>query len=93
MPPELQRILGECLEKEPADQDQHADQLVVDLRKLYAGPRTRTLPRRALQVMSSPLHRKRMGWGDEGASARRRVLMGALACLLLAAGVGTWQWF
>ena len=34
-----------------------------------------------------------MGWGDSGAPPAARALMGALACLLLAAGVGAWQWF
>jgi serine/threonine-protein kinase len=32
--PELERIIGQCLEKDPQDRYQHTDQLAVDLRKL-----------------------------------------------------------
>lgn len=34
VPPELDRIIGKCLEKTPDDRYQHTDELAVDLRKL-----------------------------------------------------------
>ena len=47
-PVELVRIIGECLEKDPQDRCQHADQLAVDLRRLKratdSGVRPATTP-------------------------------------------------
>jgi len=37
VPAELERILGKCLEKAPQDRYQHADDLLVDLRRLQQG--------------------------------------------------------
>ena len=92
VPPELQRIIGECLEKEPADRYQHADQLVVDLRKLNRSTDSDTPAPRTPSGVDSAAPRTN-GLGRLRSPARRRVLMGALACLVLAAGVGAWQRF
>src|SRR5262249_48321448 len=37
VPPELERIVVKCLEKDPADRYQHADEIGVDLRHLLHG--------------------------------------------------------
>jgi tetratricopeptide (TPR) repeat protein/tRNA A-37 threonylcarbamoyl transferase component Bud32 len=89
VPPELQRIIGECLEKDPHERYQHADQLVVDLRKLTrstdsAAPVART----ASGSVSAAPRTTPLRWLGGG---RRRVLAGAGACLLLAAGFGVWR--
>ena len=40
VPQELDRIVGKCLEKNPADRYQHADELALDLRKLQRSVQT-----------------------------------------------------
>jgi eukaryotic-like serine/threonine-protein kinase len=91
--PELQRIVAECLEKDPNDRYQHADQLVVDLRKLNRSADSGASAPRTLTGVDSTA--PRASWvGQLKSRGRRRVLIGgAVACLLLAAGVGAWQWF
>ena len=37
VPMELERIVSKCLEKSPADRYQHADELLVDLRRMHHG--------------------------------------------------------
>jgi tetratricopeptide (TPR) repeat protein len=89
VPPELQRIIAECLEKDPNDRYQHADQLAVDLRKLtrstdFAAPVART----ASGVRPAAPRTRSVRWLGGG---RRRLLAGASACLLLVAGFGVWR--
>ena len=92
MPPELQRIIAQCLEKDPRDRYQHTDQLAVDLRKLNRSTDSNASAPRTLSGVDSAA--PRTNWlGRLRSPGRRRVLIGAVACLLLAAGFGAWQWF
>ena len=90
VPPELQRIIANCLEKEPDDRYQHTDQLAVDLRKVSRStdsdvPAARTLSR---GDSAAP----RASWlAPLRSHGRRRVVIGSLAVLLLAAGFWGWQ--
>jgi serine/threonine-protein kinase len=43
--PELSRIIGKCLEKEPEDRYQAAKELAIDLRRLHAGAQSGPQPR------------------------------------------------
>ncbi len=92
MPPELQRIIAQCLEKDPRDRYQHTDQLAVDLRKFNRSTDSDASAPRPLSGVDSVA--PRTNWlGRLRSPRRRRVLIGALACLLLAAGFGAWRWF
>jgi eukaryotic-like serine/threonine-protein kinase len=92
VPQELQRIIAQCLEKDPRDRYQHTDQLAVDLRKLNRSTDSDASAPRTLSGVDSAA--PRTNWlGRLGGPRRRRVLIGAVACLLLAAGFGAWQWF
>jgi len=45
VPPDLERVIDKCLQKEPADRYQHAEDLVVDLRRLRRETDSQPLPR------------------------------------------------
>ena len=88
VPAELDRIIGECLEKDPADRYQHTDQLAVDLRKLRratdSGVQTVRTPGAPLQADRSTAR---------GLLRGRRVRIAALAivgALAVGAGLATW---
>jgi serine/threonine protein kinase/tetratricopeptide (TPR) repeat protein len=90
VPPTLQRIIGECLEKDPNDRYQHADQLAVDLRKLMRSTDSGVRPSGTASWLDSAASRDT--WlGRLKSRAHRRVVIGILACLLLAAGFSIWQ--
>jgi len=84
VPAELDRIIGACLEKDPGERYQHADQLVVDLRRLR-------------RVMDSGVQTV-PGAGATGEVRRRPIAtvwntIGAavLAGCLIAGGVAAWR--
>jgi tetratricopeptide (TPR) repeat protein len=90
VPPTLQRIIGECLEKDPNDRYQHADQLAVDLRKLIRSTDADVRPSRTASWLDSAASRD--SWlGRLRSPAHRRLVVGIVACLLLAAGFSIWQ--
>ena len=92
VPPELQRIIAECLEKDPNDRYQHADQLAVDLRKLTRSTDSAAPVARTASGVDSAA--PRTSWlGRLGKRGRRGALISAAACLLLAGGFGVWQAF
>ncbi|MBD3867204.1 MAG: protein kinase [Acidobacteria bacterium] len=76
-PAELERILGKCLEKSPADRYQHTDEISVDLRHLkrLTDSHSQSLP----LVTHSGISAKHDGW-----NTRRTWLMGTLAVVVLA---------
>ena len=76
-PAELERILGKCLEKSPADRYQHTDEIAVDLRHLkrLTDSHSQSLP----LVTHSDISAKQDGWNN-----RRTWLLGGLAVAALA---------
>jgi tetratricopeptide (TPR) repeat protein len=89
VPPKLEEIISECLEKDPADRYLHADQLAADLRKLKrtsdSGVERVRTPSGAVGVAPSS------GWTRLiGTGTRRTALMAALIVLLVAGGIATW---
>jgi serine/threonine-protein kinase len=75
-PPELDRIIGECLEKDPQDRCQHADQLAVDLRRLKRATDSGVRP------AATPAPGRR----------RLHVILGASAALALGIGLALLWW-
>ncbi len=85
VPPELDRIVGKCLEKDPAERYQDTRDLAVDLRRLRRDTESGAASR------PSATGRK-----DEIRSTRRRPLVTALVwaglvVALMAAGLGAWR--
>jgi tetratricopeptide (TPR) repeat protein len=82
VPQPLERIITDCLEKDPADRYQHADQLAVDLRKISrstdAGAPVGTA---RSEVSGAP----RRSW-----FAAHRLLAGVLLSLVVATGAFAW---
>ncbi len=81
VPYELERVIGKCLEKDPAERYQHTDELVVDLRKLK-----RTTDS-GLQVVGPAA-----AAGAQAARRRSRALVaaGAAVIVLMAAAAGAY---
>jgi tetratricopeptide (TPR) repeat protein/predicted Ser/Thr protein kinase len=83
VPPEMERIVGKCLQKDPGERYQHTDELVVDLRHLK---RTTDSGVQRIQTPSGPISTQR-------APQHRRlgmtVLTGA-AAILIATGIAWW---
>jgi len=98
VPPELERIIVNCLEKDAQDRYQHADQIVVDLRKLRratdsgvqavssSGPIT------AAQTVATTGPVSAAGTAA-GAGARRGGLIAMGAVAVIALGWLAWQQF
>jgi predicted Ser/Thr protein kinase/tetratricopeptide (TPR) repeat protein len=88
VPAELDRIITECLEKDPADRYQHTDQLAVDLRKLR---RSTDSGVQAVRTPGAPLAADR---GPVEGLRRRRLWIVALAvaAALVLAGSATAWW-
>lgn len=89
VPADLERIINECLEKDPQDRYQHADQFAVDLRRLKRSSDS------GAQAVRSPgtgiAAVPRAGWfGLSGTRTRRLALTGTPAGLLAAIGTGLW---
>ncbi|MDH5405129.1 MAG: protein kinase [Candidatus Aminicenantes bacterium] len=57
VPLELERIVNKCLEKEPSDRYQHADELIVDLRRLRKELKARAIPSRKVVSRETPRRR------------------------------------
>ncbi len=90
VPAELDRIIAECLEKDPQDRYQHTDQLAVDLRKLKRATDSGV---QAVRTPSGGVAATRTGASRRfGAWANRHVALSAAAAvaLLIAAGAGAW---
>ena len=75
VPPELQRIIGECLEKDPDDRYQHTDQLAVDLRKLIRSTDSDVPAARTAERAAIPPHRGTAGSAPLRSHAHRRVVI------------------
>ncbi|MCZ6696069.1 MAG: protein kinase, partial [Acidobacteria bacterium] len=90
VPPELDRIVAACLEKDPLNRYQHADQLAIDLKKLRRAPDLdqQTAPTKGASTKTPPTvtpdratrHRVKV-WG----------LLAVLAVVLAVAGTGLWK--
>ncbi|MFB0519048.1 MAG: protein kinase [Acidobacteriota bacterium] len=57
VPLELERVVNKCLEKEPSDRYQHADELIVDLRRLRKELKVRVIPSRKVVSRETPRRR------------------------------------
>jgi tetratricopeptide (TPR) repeat protein len=83
-PAELDRIIGTCLESDPADRYQHAGEIATDLERLRR--RTETAP--AAVMRGAAAKRRQAGW-----SARRIAAWCATAVVLVSAlGLAGRQW-
>jgi tetratricopeptide (TPR) repeat protein len=82
VPDELQRVIGKCLEKDPRDRYQHADEIVVDLRKLRRDTDSQPLPR--VSDDGARAVRSRPAW------LRPALIAGAGALLVAVVLVGWW---
>ncbi len=84
-PAELQRIIDGCLEKDPDERTQHADQLAVDLRKLKRTTDTDALAVRTPDSAVAPGPRAPMGAAtrarDPRQAIRRRLELGGAAAI------------
>jgi len=95
VPPELDRIVGKCLEKEARDRYQHTEELAVDLRKL--GRAVETGSSRAA-TPSGGIQAPRRPAGTEPGPARRKspwlfaLVAGASVVVAAAAGILLWDW-
>jgi serine/threonine protein kinase len=83
VPPEMERIVGKCLQKEPGQRYQHTDELVVDLRHLK---RTTDSGVQRIQTPSGPISTQRV---PQHRRLRVAVLTG-VAAILIAAGIAWW---
>lgn len=84
IPYEMERIMDKCLEKDPTERYQHADELLVDLRRLKKETESGITPR------TRPfLHKRRMK------KLKSLVIPGifVLVTVLLAAGYFLFDWF
>ena len=81
VPEDLDRIIQQCMEKDPAERYQHADQLVVDLRRLKKRIETGTIQARGSGPVQVSATRKRTG---------TRVI--GVVAAVVALGLGTAAW-
>ncbi len=88
--PELERIVGKALEKDPADRYHHADDLVTDLRRLKRATDSGV---QAVRTPSSPVATSMAGrWGLTARAGRWRWPMAAAVALVaIAGGVAVWR--
>jgi tRNA A-37 threonylcarbamoyl transferase component Bud32/tetratricopeptide (TPR) repeat protein len=88
LPPKLEEIINECLEKDPGDRYLHTDQLAADLRKLKRATDSGV---QAIRTPSGPVTAAPTGplrvvrWVK-----RHPYLVAALGVALIVAAVGTW---
>ncbi len=89
IPPKLEEIIQQCLEKDPQDRYLHTDQLAADLRK---AKRVTDSGVQAVRTPSGPMAvAPSSGWTRlVGTGTRRTVLVSALALLIIACGIATW---
>ncbi len=81
VPEDLDRIIQQCMEKDAAERYQHADQLVVDLRRLKKRIETGTIQARGSGPVQAAVTRKRTG---------ARVI--GMVAAVVALGVGAAAW-
>jgi len=79
-PPEAERVITKCLEKDPKDRYQHADEIAVDLRKLRRETDSMSVPRISGPVPAAA--------SPERFRLRSRPVVLSVAGLLLAAAAG-----
>jgi tRNA A-37 threonylcarbamoyl transferase component Bud32/tetratricopeptide (TPR) repeat protein len=88
VPAELQRIISQCLEKDPAERYQHTDQLAVDLRKLR---RSTSSDVQALRSVGGPMVAARRASTIPRARGTRWLLVGVTVALIAAAGAAGYR--
>jgi tetratricopeptide (TPR) repeat protein/tRNA A-37 threonylcarbamoyl transferase component Bud32 len=76
IPPELERAIDKCLEKEAKDRYQHADDLVVDLRRMRRETESQPVSRVSGPVAAA---------GGKRSWTRPAILVGAIALAIVAA--------
>ncbi len=81
--PELERIIHKCLEKSPDDRYQHADEIVVDLRRLRR--QTDSQPVQTVSGVTAVRPVASRPWW------KNPLPLAAAALVLVAAAVGVWQ--
>jgi serine/threonine protein kinase/tetratricopeptide (TPR) repeat protein len=82
VPPELSRIIGKCMEKDPADRYQDAQDLCVDLRRLRRDTSSRSWPP-ATESVTLPKPLTPSGRGRRGTGRTVATVVGALAALAI----------
>jgi tetratricopeptide (TPR) repeat protein len=90
VPLKLDEIIGKCLEKDPENRYQHADELAVDLRRLMKAAES------GAQAARTPGERSAVArggaWGRLASTqSRRAAWMAGLAALLIIGSVATWR--
>ncbi len=86
---ELDRIVAECLEKDPRDRYLHTDQLAMDLRKLKRATDSGV---QVVRTPGAPMTALKTG-RFAGRLTRHPAALAALGLLVVAGGVGVWQAF
>ncbi|MDX1388481.1 MAG: serine/threonine-protein kinase, partial [Acidobacteriota bacterium] len=81
--PELERIIHKCLEKSPDDRYQHADEIVVDLRRLRR--QTDSQPVQTVSGITAAQPMTTRPWW------KKPIALAGAAVVLVAAAVGVWQ--
>jgi len=78
--PELSRIIGKCLEKEPEDRYQYAKELAIDLRRLQTGVVS------GLHLVTRPAK-----WSSAKSVGLGLVILAAVIVLLFSFNIGHWR--